>query len=52
VFGVGLPDSHCLVLSSPPRVLATLRRRFGLVPHVVGIELMPLLAIRIDLQCR
>jgi hypothetical protein len=32
-------------------VLATLRRRFGLVPHVVSLELMPLLAICVGLQC-
>jgi hypothetical protein len=43
---------HYLDPSSPPRVLATLRRRFGLVPRVVSLELIPLLAVRAGLQCR
>jgi hypothetical protein len=43
---------HCLDPSSPPRVLASLRRPFGLIPRVVSLELMPPLAICAGLQCR
>jgi hypothetical protein len=52
VSGVGPPGSRTVSTRLLHRGYWPLHRRFGLVPHVVSLEVMPPLAVCAGLQCR